>query len=75
MSGAFQYVMDHQLGTQENYPYTARDHQCNSTNTAKSPRYTVKGFRALRRNEGVETLSELLENGPVSVALEVNSAF
>jgi len=73
MSGGFKYVMDHKLGTQANYPYDARDHECNAGNTAKEPRYSVAGFKELRG--GVEELSKWLDDGPVSVALEVNYAF
>jgi hypothetical protein len=67
MSYAYDYITSKQLHTEKDYPYRARDQSCKK---AKGDKYTVSSYKILDPAD-VDTLSSELENGPVSVALEV----
>lgn len=72
MTYAFKYIHDKKIGTEEEYPYKARDMKCSSKQSDK--RVTVKSHRILAKND-VPTLVSEIEHTPVSVAIEVQQDF
>lgn len=72
MTYAYNYIKDHKLGTEKDYPYKAYDQSCKRKDSGD--RYEIKEYTVLT-NPNVKNLSNLLAKRPVSVALEVNSKF
>lgn len=74
MTGAYNYINDHKLGTEKDYPYTGRTSKCKRKDTGD--RFRVSKYQVMTRgNVKVTNLSEMLKKGPVSVAIEVRSDF
>jgi C1A family cysteine protease len=74
MTGAYNYIKDHKLATEKDYPYKARTNRCARKDTGD--RYTVSSYQVMTRgNANVSGLTAMLKKGPVSVAIEVRSDF
>ena len=71
MYWAFEYVMNHGICTEEEYPYHAKDEEC------KDDKCTVvvqnKGFEMVEANNGV-ALKAAVANAPVAIGVEADSA-
>ena len=71
MYWAFEYVMNHGICTEEEYPYHAKDEDC------KDDKCTVvvqnKGFEMVEANSGV-ALKAAVAKAPVSIGVEADSA-
>ncbi len=74
MNLAYDYIKDNKLAIQENYSYTARDQQCSQQKKGKSPRIAIQGYKMLQQ-PNVDGLSQMLESGPVTIAIHVQSDF
>ena len=72
MSFGFNYIADHKLATEKDYPYKGRDSSCKRKDTGE--RYGVSEYVTLDSVD-VNGLSAALENNPVSVAIEVRRDF
>lgn len=70
MTTTYNYIQDHGVAVEGDYPYVARDETCKRDEDTL-PRIQVEGWEALPR-ESTELLSEWLTEGTVAVALEVN---
>ena len=68
MSAAFQYVKDHGISTEAEYPYEGRDRTCRK----KSNSFQVAGCVNVTHNDNDELL-EALTIGPVSIAVKANN--
>ena len=66
-SYAYNYIIDHGVGTEKDYPYEGHDDVCQE-DKRKGARFVVKEYQTLTE-PNVENLSKFLARGPVSVAL------
>lgn len=71
MTNAFNYVKKFKLGTEKDYPYTARNGSCKRKD---GERYTISSFRTLSP-PNVNQLAKEIQTQPVSVAIEVRGDF
>jgi C1A family cysteine protease len=69
MDNAFQYVINNKLCLEEEYPYTAQDGTCKSTESCGL--VSISGFSDIQPNNETALLLTLLEQ-PVSVAIEAD---
>jgi len=70
MCQAFEYVADHGIASEKDYPYEARDRPCRTT--GKKRALNIQGCVNVTRNDNDELL-EALATGPVSVAVTANN--
>jgi len=70
MDNAFQYLQSHGIEREADYPYTARDGKC-KYNDSKGV-FKVASFKDISQNES-EIQRVLVENGPLSVAVDASS--
>lgn len=68
MDYAFDYAKVHKMASETDYPYMAKDGTC----TAKGTQDTISGYQDVTPNDPV-ALSEALQNGPVSIAVDANT--
>jgi len=66
MDSAFQYVIDHGLKTDRDYPYTARDEKCK----AESGNFRIAGFIDVNN---CDNLANALNQQPISVAVDASN--
>lgn len=72
MEFGMKYIEDHKVGTEKDYPYKGRDMKCKRKEEGE--RYSATEYVTLDPVD-VNGLSAALENGPVSVAIEVRRDF
>ena len=72
MNLAFDYVIDRQLHTTEEYPYAGYDQKC-MTDSKGEGKYTISC--CVKVGTSIEELTEAIAIQPVSVAFHVTSAF
>ena len=71
MTSGYKYILDHKIGTEKDYPYTARDGECKHP---KGKRYGITSQTPLTQAT-MANLSSDLAKQPVAVALEVDYGF
>ncbi|XP_060526715.1 procathepsin L-like [Cylas formicarius] len=66
---AFQYIIDHGIAKESDYPYEGRDARCRSSSNQVTK---IKGFVDVREFDEDALLSAVALEGPVSVAIDAN---
>lgn len=72
MTSGFEYIKDHKISTEKDYPYKAFQNSCKAKKFKS--KYQVKGYSLLKPTD-VTGLVKGLKKQPVSVAIEVQSDF
>ena len=72
MSNAFEYIIERQISTENDYVYTAHDDSCKADQYTE--KYTVESYNVIEP-VNVEGLAGALDKQPVSVAIEVRKDF
>jgi len=73
MDNAFQYVEKYGLETESDYPYTASDGSCKYDASKVVSGSKVSSYKdAADTASGSQSVMDLLQNGPVSVAIEAD---
>lgn len=72
MGNAYDYILDHHINVQKDYPYKGSDQTCNKKKSGKGT-VGLKGCRQVEH--GVDRLTEALKQQPVAVAFYVQSDF
>lgn len=73
MFWAYDYILDHGVGTEAEYPYEALDNQCVRESTTE--RIEIPDYERFPRGATVKELSEWGAEGPVAIGVEVQYDF
>ena len=72
MNSAFDYILDHKIHSEQDYPYTGRNQNC-KTDTIGEGNYAISG--CVKAKPTIDGLVEAIAVQPVSVAFHVSNGF
>jgi cathepsin H len=72
MNLAFDYILDHKIHNDQEYPYAGREQHCKTDDLGEGS-YSIRG--CVKANPTIDGLVEAIAIQPVSVAFHVTSAF